>query len=282
MRVWVCPDGPDDDVVSVSQAIGDERITILRSGERVGVLMNVQRGLEAALAEAAPGDLFAFSDQDDVWHPDKLAKGVAALPADPIAASTHDAGVVDAEGRLLAPSLNAYEKRHPYLDQLALLIANSITGMTMVVTGEAVRRALPFPQGVPELLHDWWLALVVAGLGKIARIDAPLVDYRQHEKNVIGAKSVGSLPLIRFPPRRIFLGRRYRSMAREAFQSRRFLAQQLASRDALARPAAAFFLDRRLAEMLRTWHGSERRYAIRCTIGMLLSPASPTHTPSGE
>lgn len=280
VRVWVCPDGPDHVAVSVAESTGDERISTLHFDQRVGVLANVQRGAEAALAASKPDDVFAFADQDDIWHPDKLAKGVAALPFDPIAASTHDARVVDADERVLAPSLNAYEKRCAHLDQLALLIANSVTGMTLVVTGEAVRRALPFPEGIPELLHDWWLALIVAGRGTIARVDEALVDYRQHERNVIGAKSACAMPLVRFPPRRIFLGPSYRLMAKEAFQSRRRLALQLAERGALSGPAAGFFLERRVTEMLRRWNGAERRYAIRCAIGMLLSPATEGRVPS--
>ena len=271
MRVWLCPDGPDATAVSIAEKIGDARIVILSFDRQVGVAANVQRGLEAALAASAPGDLFAFADQDDFWHADKLAKGAAALPSDPIAASTHDARVIDADGKLLAASLNAYENRHRYFDQLGLLIANNVSGMTMVATREAVRRALPFPQ-IPDMLHDWWLTLVVSGCGSIVRIDERLLDYRQHRKNVIGAKPPIASPLISFPARRPFLGPSYRRMARETFASRREIALQLQARDALAASAAGFFLHRKLGGALRRWRDSElRRFAIRCTIGMLLS-----------
>lgn len=272
VRVWLCPDGPDEIAESVAERLGDERIVILSFDEQVGVRANVERGLQAALAASAPGDLFAFADQDDVWHPDKLAKGAAALPDDPIALSTHDARVIDAQDRLVAPSVNAYEKRHRYLDQLGLLIANNVSGMTVLTTREAVRRALPFPGSVPDMLHDWWLALVVSGSGRIVRIDETLLDYRQHRENVIGAKPPRASPLVRFPPRRAFLGKRYRQMAREAFASRRDLALHLKGREALAPSAAGFFLHREFGAMLRRWQDSElRRFAVRCTIGMLLS-----------
>ncbi len=230
----------------------------------------MERGVEAALAEAGANDLFAFADQDDVWHRDKLAKGVAALPDAPVAMSTHDARIIDAEGRVAARSVNTYEERHPYLDQLALLMANSISGMSVVATREAVARALPFPDA-PELLHDWWLALLVSGLGAIARIDEALVDYRQHGDNVIGAKRPGVLPLLTLPPVRPFLGRRYRQMAREAFAGRRAVAMHLQARGALTPPAAAFFLHRRLGGLTGHWRGNQRRYVMRCAIGMLLS-----------
>ncbi len=271
MRIWLVPDGPDEaTAAAIAEQIADPRIVILSCNEHVGVLRNVERGVEAALAEAGADDLFAFADQDDVWHRDKLAKGVAALPDAPIAMSTHDARIIDSEGRVAAPSVNAYEERHPYLDQLALLIANSVSGMSVVATREAIARALPFPEA-PELLHDWWLTLLVSGLGTIARIDEPLVDYRQHGGNVIGAKQPGVLPLLTLSPIRPFLGRSYRQMAREAFAGRRDIAIHLQARGALAPPAAAFFIHRRIGGLLVRWRGNQRRYAIRCAIGMLLS-----------
>jgi len=46
------------------------------------------------------------------------------------------------------------------------------------------------PEG---LLHDWWIALCAAALGKIAYIDEPLVKYRQHGNNEVGAKHIRNL-----------------------------------------------------------------------------------------
>jgi hypothetical protein len=196
---------------------------------------------------------------------------MAALPANPIAVSAHDARVVDEDGTLLAPSLHAYENRHRYLDQLSLLIANSISGMSMLATRDAVERALPFPNSIADMLHDWWLALVVAGVGKIARIDEALIDYRQHPGNVIGAKSVERFVPPVLNARRPFLGPKYRTMAREAFASRQRIALELRDRGALAESAAGFFLRRQTSLLIRPWRGSSARHAVRCGIGALLS-----------
>jgi hypothetical protein len=46
--------------------------------------------------------------------------------------------------------------------------------------------ALPVSQNA--IMHDWWLALVAAATGYIDYVDRPLVFYRQHTKNSIGAK----------------------------------------------------------------------------------------------
>lgn len=39
-------------------------------------------------------------------------------------------------------------------------------------------------------MHDWWISLVASAFGKRAYIPQPLLDYRQHETNTIGAKPV--------------------------------------------------------------------------------------------
>jgi hypothetical protein len=36
-------------------------------------------------------------------------------------------------------------------------------------------------------MHDWWLALAASAFGKIVLIDEPLVGYRQHPANTLGA-----------------------------------------------------------------------------------------------
>jgi hypothetical protein len=46
--------------------------------------------------------------------------------------------------------------------------------------------ALPFPPFVETSFHDHWLAVVALLAGGIDYLDAPLYDYTQHGRNVIG------------------------------------------------------------------------------------------------
>ena len=39
-------------------------------------------------------------------------------------------------------------------------------------------------------MHDWWLLLVAAYFGKVAYLEVPLISYRQHPNNKVGATSV--------------------------------------------------------------------------------------------
>ena len=37
-------------------------------------------------------------------------------------------------------------------------------------------------------MHDWWLALIAAAMGRAVFLDRATIDYRQHGGNVVGAK----------------------------------------------------------------------------------------------
>jgi hypothetical protein len=50
-----------------------------------------------------------------------------------------------------------------------------------------------FPENIR--MHDWWVGLIGAALGKVAYLDEPLLLYRQHGTNTLG--SVTELEYIR-------------------------------------------------------------------------------------
>lgn len=43
------------------------------------------------------------------------------------------------------------------------------------------------PIGPEAIFHDWWLSLVASGLGRIKHVGVPMLKYRQHGTNVLGA-----------------------------------------------------------------------------------------------
>ena len=148
-----------------------------------------QHGLQEALERTPEDAVYALCDQDDLWHPDRLEAGLAALDGNPAAGLVHsDARLIDGEDRLLHPSLFRYERRLRSPGLRGLLYRNSVTGMTALIRRRVVALALPFPrQSGICFYHDLWLALVAEATGGIALIRRPLVDYRQHPGNAVGA-----------------------------------------------------------------------------------------------
>ena len=148
----------------------------------------VEAGLYRALRIGGPETLFALCDQDDIWHPDRLARGKAALNETGAALAHSDARLVDVQGKPLYRSMFRYEGRQRNPGLRGLLTRNTVTGMTVTMRRKLVDLALPFPpQASVHFYHDLWLALIAEATEGITLIPAPLVDYRQHGRNVMGA-----------------------------------------------------------------------------------------------
>ncbi|MGB1207938.1 MAG: glycosyl transferase family 1 [Paracoccaceae bacterium] len=160
--------------------------------------LDAVRAFEAGLVETtlinaatdAPAPLVALSDQDDIWHPDRLARGIAVLARYPQTRMVHsDATLVAEDGTtVVQKSVFAFERRHRNPGLRGLLYRNNITGMTVLMRPEVVGLALPFPrQSGVHFYHDLWLGLIAAATGGVRLIKSPLVRYRQHASNAIGA-----------------------------------------------------------------------------------------------
>ena len=189
--VVVSPDGPLDDAdAALVSEYGDSRFTLLNNADRLGIHANFARGLNAALAGSdRETDLFAFCDQDDFWHPNKIERQVARLADSSVSLCHGDARIVSRDGEVLALSLFAHESRPRTATLADLLVANSVTGMTAMFRRDVAGAASAFPMSsCRHMLHDHWTALVAALMGTICLIEEPLVDYVQHGESVMGAK----------------------------------------------------------------------------------------------
>lgn len=140
-------------------------------------------------AKALPkADYYAFSDQDDVWHPDKISTLTKLLEIHEGPALVHsDLRVVDSKLNVIAASFFQFQglpdaENHGFSD---LLLQNVVTGCATLFNRELLEIATPIPE--QSVIHDHWFALVAAYFGTLKFSSAPLVDYRQHGENAIGA-----------------------------------------------------------------------------------------------
>ncbi len=156
----------------------------------------------SALLEASTADYVMFCDQDDVWLPDKVAlshAGMRALEARhgremPLLIHC-DLRVVDRELREIHPSLRRYFRNDPrHSGRLNRALLQCIApGCAAMINGRLRDLARPIPAAAR--MHDWWVALIAAALGRVGHIDAALILYRQHGGNESGAKQ-WSLPAL--------------------------------------------------------------------------------------
>ena len=143
------------------------------------------------------GDVIALSDQDDVWEPDKLALLEGALAESPRAGLVcSDATLVDTDLRPLGLSLWEAIQLTPGdrgqfagQDPFALLLRRyCVTGATVAFRASFRDLVLPIPAG---WVHDGWIALLIAALAQCRLVEKPLVRYRQHAGQQIGARKRG-------------------------------------------------------------------------------------------
>jgi glycosyltransferase involved in cell wall biosynthesis len=200
-EIVVSDDASTDGTVELAERLLDEHTTTDAATPSLVVLRNpVALGVTANFAQAlaaASGDLIALADQDDVWHPDRIERALAAFarrPGTELVAA--EACLVDDEGAPLGSTLfetlgvgaevRARLETDAAFDEF--LKRNVLTGATMMVTRALVARAAPFPA---SWVHDEWLAIVAAVGGGVAIVPDPVIDYRQHDANQIGVTRLG-------------------------------------------------------------------------------------------
>lgn len=141
-----------------------------------------------------PEGFVAFADQDDVWLPDKIARGLAVLAGgqgtdSPARPSVYASRTILADAALRPQRLSTLHRRPPAFGNA--LVQNVLGGNTILLdpAAAALMRAscaAALARDVP--FHDWWVYQVVTGAGGIAINDtAPGLLYRQHGANALGA-----------------------------------------------------------------------------------------------
>jgi glycosyltransferase involved in cell wall biosynthesis len=184
-------DGSRDETVAILQefaaAQGAGRVERLAAPEgRVGSAASFLALLRHAAATMGPGDLAAFADQDDVWLPFKLARAVGALGAiDPARPAIYSARQVLVDARRKRLGVSASPIVPPGFP--AALTQNLATGCT-VALNRAAARLVAGSTAPAGCQHDWWAYLLVTAAGGVFLADRePVVLYRQHGGNAVGA-----------------------------------------------------------------------------------------------
>lgn len=172
LEIVAVDDGSDDATVDIlaAYAARDHRLRWSVNPCNLGPTGSFER----ALSQCA-GTWLAPCDQDDVWHPDKLATLHAAIGNHDLAYC--DSEYVDAGGRPLGSRVSTEVRMLQGYRPLRFLFANSISGHASLLRRDLFAAARPIPHGV---YHDWWLALCAAGRNGIVYLPQALVQFRRH------------------------------------------------------------------------------------------------------
>ncbi len=151
----------------------------------------------------------AFSDQDDIWYPDRLSRTLAemrhaeAQNGSSVPVMVHaDRRVIDANRREIAPSYWSSRDIRPRdmrpESHLAFCVA---AGSTMLINRPLLDRVHPVPK--TARMYDTWIELVAQNFGVVVPLDVPLLEFRRHGGNASGSAIDGDSPAARRMPVRV-------------------------------------------------------------------------------
>ncbi len=189
-RFIIVDDASTDNTVELIREYENQNINIevYQNAKQLGVIKNFEKGMGYS-----SGKYIMLSDQDDVWLPSKIIKNLATMhnieknQQDNPCLVFSDKEVVNSKLKRIHASYFQLKKipTQWYENLDNLLQQNMISGCTMLFNRALLEKALPLPDNC--FMHDWWLVLFAKTYGEIGLINEPLVKYRQHEHNQMGA-----------------------------------------------------------------------------------------------
>ncbi len=185
----ICDDGSSDRTIEIIEAFSQQApfpVKLICNNNNLGSTKNFEKAITLCQRE-----IIFLSDQDDIWHPEKIAITLDHFASKKTVAVFSNANIVDANNRGLGYDLwssapfETQQRKQLINNQPfeALLKHNFITGATLAFRRELCPQISPIPK---EWVHDGWIALLLALFGDIMAIDQPLINYRQHAANQIG------------------------------------------------------------------------------------------------
>jgi len=194
-----------DQMIVCDDGSGDETLQILRDFRRVtGFPVHIFENREAPIGSTknfekaillCEGEVIFLADQDDIWRPEKIEILANTLENHP------EAGYVFSDGQLIdepGGRLGAYIweslglsasviRRFAEVNQVPILLRRSmVTGATMAFRASLESVIIPIPE---QFVQDYWISLMASCIGlRGIPIPEPLVEYRQHRGQQIGAR----------------------------------------------------------------------------------------------
>lgn len=189
----VCDDRSTDSSVEIVRKFASSvpfPVRVFVNSENLGSTRNFEQ-----VIRLCEGEIIALADQDDVWLPEKLERMEQIFTNSPnVGLAFSDAAIVDASlkatGERMWSLLNFNEKEQGAIrngQALHVLLPGwFVTGATAAFRARFRELLLPIPLDL-ALIHDGWLGAVISSVADVTLIPEPLILYRQHAQQQIGA-----------------------------------------------------------------------------------------------
>lgn len=242
VKIWVFDDGSTDgtdEIVKQYERDFSGKINFQKNSENKGLTRNFLEGVSRVIDLEKEKihhkyfkSYYMFSDQDDVWHKDKIKKTLYKMKSMekrkgdhlPIAVFT-DALVVDEHLNLLNTSFHNSNKLDVTKTDLPhLLMENKLIGCTIMFNQPLVQK-LDQQDKEGIRFHDWWIALIATSFGYIGYVKDATLSYRQHGRNIVGDQSFKKYMINRL----VHIKNQRKSVEKNMTQANSFLATYEAS-----------------------------------------------------
>ena len=162
----------------------DNRIKLFLQEKNLGYNKNFE-----FLLKKSDEKYIMFCDHDDIWYKDKVEKSLKKLIEKDVDLVYCNARQINQDGKIIHEDYFKYKNMPLVEGKSKLAIARYIgIGCSQIITKDVRDKMIPFLDSV--MAHDW-LASFIANENKgISYIDEPLFEYRLHENNVFGGRSL--------------------------------------------------------------------------------------------
>ena len=187
--LFIRDDGSSDNTKEILKDFEhqDSRIHLIDNdkSDNLGVIKSFHK-----LVNHDRADYYFFSDQDDVWLPNKLElslKEAQYYLADLPLMVYMDLKVVNQDLKIMTESMVKSQSHHANTELVQELTENTVTGGVAMINHALAEM---WQETDDILMHDWYLALLASAFGNLVFIDQPGELYRQHSDNVLGARTL--------------------------------------------------------------------------------------------
>lgn len=177
---------PNVEIIAVDDCSNDSTLNILRTYsekyKNIAVYSNdanlgYSKNFEKAIM-LCKGEYITVSDQDDIWHLEKLAVLHKNIGDNLLIYAKSE--IINSDGELT--SQTSMDKQTPYSgsDPRTITLICYTWGHNMMFKKELIPLALPLPEKVS---YDWFIGAAALNYGCIQYLDQTLVYHRRHNKS---------------------------------------------------------------------------------------------------
>lgn len=195
-RIIIRDDGSSDNTPAIIESYADKYPGIIEVIHDDIICRNPTKNF-FQLMKHAKADYVMFSDQDDVWLKDKIARSLEAMkeaekknPGKPVLVFT-GMKVTDEKLNVINDFVPLNINLPKYNNLVSMFEENFVSGCTEMINRSIYENIGEYNDLIVN--HDWWTALYARACGVIAYVPEALMLYRQHEHNVIGYSENGGV-----------------------------------------------------------------------------------------